>query len=237
MASQWCCGALAWLWCRCQCHDERHRCNPTHVKTLLDHGADVNMKALPSLHKVSALHLAAKRGSTDIVTTLLDAGAKINARLVSGETALFFACEKGSVETVETLLVRGAEVNFKSSQGATALILAAQLPNNAVVLQLLQKHGAKVNVQMKNGASALSMAFHSSHLETFKQLLEMGADLDIVIDGRTLRSAVISSGKFEYIKAMGVQEQKPQTATSHMIPGATRNEQACSASGDCDKHK
>ncbi|MBI4823896.1 MAG: ankyrin repeat domain-containing protein [Nitrospirae bacterium] len=70
------------------------------VKSLLQHGADVNAK---DNNGNTALMYAAVGGHTEIVQTLLNKGANVNAKNNFGNTALIYAVKNGRTEIVSLL--------------------------------------------------------------------------------------------------------------------------------------
>ena len=76
------------------------------VLALLEKGADAN--APFPIVGTRALMVAAAHGHTDTVQALLDAGADVNAKDVTGWTALHAAAFKGDPEIVQLLLDHGA---------------------------------------------------------------------------------------------------------------------------------
>ena len=70
------------------------------ARTLIEHGADVNGKAVNDL---TALHTAAARGNLEAAKLLLDHGADVNARSTDGKTPLDYANERNHPEMVEFL--------------------------------------------------------------------------------------------------------------------------------------
>ena len=68
--------------------------------TLIEHGADVNGKAINDL---TALHTAAARGNLEAAKLLLDHGADPNATSTDGKTPLSYAEERNHPEMVEFL--------------------------------------------------------------------------------------------------------------------------------------
>ena len=73
------------------------------VRTLIEHGADVNAKAENDL---SPLHTAAARGNLEVAALLLDHGADLNATTKDGKTAVAYAEERNHPEMVEFLQYR-----------------------------------------------------------------------------------------------------------------------------------
>lgn len=86
------------------------------VKLLLKSGADANAKQGQS---GSPLHLAAA-AEGGIVRLLLEHGAKVDARMANGSTALMIAAERGCDDAVEVLLEYGADVRAKDRNGSKA---------------------------------------------------------------------------------------------------------------------
>ena len=61
---------------------------------------------------MSSLHCAAANGHTDVIKTLLRAGARVNmVASPSNRTPLFFAAEEGAVNNVQILVRHGAKLN------------------------------------------------------------------------------------------------------------------------------
>ena len=73
------------------------------ARTLIAHGADVNVKAVNDLRP---LHTAAARGNLESATLLLEHGADISATTTDGKTALAYAEEHDHPEMVEFLKSR-----------------------------------------------------------------------------------------------------------------------------------
>ena len=86
------------------------------VRALLERTpADVN--AAYGVKRCTALHMAARRGNTEVIRALLDAGADIEARDSKGETPLRRAVNCNKVAAAKLLLERGANPYSKSSEG------------------------------------------------------------------------------------------------------------------------
>ena len=86
----------------------------------------------------------AARGRTDAVApraseldVLVGAGAAIDRKTNSGETALIAAAQAGHADIVEALLAAGADANDAPSDGSTALRLASERRHVRTVQVLL----------------------------------------------------------------------------------------------------
>ena len=83
------------------------------------------------------------QGSLKIVTTLIENGADVNAKMRHGETALMLAARKGRTEIVKTLLENGADPNVKNMNGETALKYASRYKHTETVQVLKDAGGRK----------------------------------------------------------------------------------------------
>ncbi len=104
--------------------------------------------------KYSPLLLAARQGHTEMVTILLDAGAKVNAKCDDAETPLHGAAYLGQTEVVKILLKAKAEVNAASKDGKTPLDKTEHRKawrdpkKRDECAQLLRTHGAKTSAEL-----------------------------------------------------------------------------------------
>jgi ankyrin repeat protein len=110
-------------------------------------------------HTLTPLMWAARRGATDAMTTLIDAGADVNARDGRHEwTPLQHAIHTRHAAAALLLLDRGADPNGRSAPGRlTPLLMAADDPDATIVAALLQ-HGADPRVAGEAGDTPLSRA-------------------------------------------------------------------------------
>ncbi|XP_037773371.1 LOW QUALITY PROTEIN: ankyrin repeat domain-containing protein 29-like, partial [Penaeus monodon] len=136
-----------------------------------------------------ALLFAAQGGFLDIVTILLDNGAKINQASKDGGTALIVAAQCGHLDVVTELLRRNADPNSAMKDRATAVFVAAQNGHTSVARTLLNA-GAKANVRRLDGASPLWIASQMGHQGVVRLLMSHGVNPDICRhDGATLFKA------------------------------------------------
>ncbi len=83
------------------------------------------------------LHIAAKKGHTNVVEKLIAAGCDVDkARTDSGSTALFTAAQEGQIDVVKKLLENGADRSICGFQNRTPLEQARLKGHDAVVALL-----------------------------------------------------------------------------------------------------
>lgn len=172
------------------------------VRTLLKHNVKINVK---NENNETALHIAARCGSTDIAEQLLNDGIKINEIDYEGDTALHIAVKKNYKDIVKLLLEKGADLNMENVEGRTA----AQLSNeNDEINQIIKaigeyspqkivqlfksvyendyenlnkelKVGFSLNFADDFGNSLLHIAVKNKNIEIARLLIKYGIDLDL----------------------------------------------------------
>lgn len=109
--------------------------------------AGATVKPLTRVGAYAPLHLAARRGNSEIVRALLEAGAEPNAFTSTGVAALHFAAQANSAEAIQALVEFGADVDAPDAfQSRTPLIFAASR-NATVAAQALLAAGADPALQ------------------------------------------------------------------------------------------
>ncbi|GMH40115.1 hypothetical protein BSKO_08019 [Bryopsis sp. KO-2023] len=111
---------------------------------------DVNLDAQTFMSKQTALWSASFEGYHDIVKSLLDAGAEVEAKDVRESTPLFAAAQEGHEETVRILLNGGADPNARDKTGNTPLHVATAMCRVEIIKMLL-KNGANISVTDTSG--------------------------------------------------------------------------------------
>ena len=117
----------------------------------------------------TALMIALREGRTEVVETLIESGADVNAKAYKGATALMGALSVGNTEVVKVLTEAGADVNAKSNEGWTALMSASQ-EGNAEAVEALIDAGANLNIRNGRGWTALMAAREIGHTEVVNLL-------------------------------------------------------------------
>jgi ankyrin repeat protein len=124
---------------------------------------------------------AAEKGDIVTVRALLDQGVDINAKSVSGNTALLCAAQNNHSDMMRFLIDKGADVNAKGKDdgtGAATAILFAATNGQADIVKLLLDRGADVNAATNKiyGNMTLVGALSAGHSDVAKILIERGAD-------------------------------------------------------------
>ena len=148
------------------------------VQKVLASGTNAN--ARDDIGATALMHAAAL-SSPEIVRTLIEARADVNASARSGATALMWAT--GNVANVRLLLDRGAAVNARMKDGTTALVTAARR-GNLDVMRLLLARGSDPKSDANEMTELLRMAF-SDHPEIRQVLAGAGVDLKALASSAT----------------------------------------------------
>lgn len=127
----------------------------------------------------------------EIVASLINHGADVNARDDNGWTPLMSAAQNrdltSDVRIISALLDRGAEVNAVNERGETPLTLACLDHMNfnskgrgqqAAAVKLLLARGAAVNFCTTSDGPPLLLAAEDRNLETVRALLSQGANVN-----------------------------------------------------------
>ncbi|MDR2113370.1 MAG: ankyrin repeat domain-containing protein, partial [Candidatus Accumulibacter sp.] len=95
----------------------------SHVRRLVEAGAEVNLSGWPPLV------YAAYNGHAEIIDYLIGQGAEVDAKAENGSTALFFAARLGHIEAVKTLLKHRADPNIVNDRDETPVDWALKSKN------------------------------------------------------------------------------------------------------------
>src|SRR5215211_5771899 len=134
---------------------------------------------------------AAWKNDVKAARTLIKAGADVNAKDASEQSAFLIAASEGYLELLELTLDSGANVDSLDSYRGTALIRAAERGHADIVGRLLQ---SKIEVDHVNrlGWTALHEAIWlgketTSYADTVRLLVAGGADINLAArtDGRS----------------------------------------------------
>ena len=93
-----------------------------------------------------------------MVVDLITLGCPLDAKTLTGRTALFAACLVNARDIARLLLDAGAETNLQDVEGSTCAHLAAG-QGHPEVIQLLANYGAFLSLQDKEG-TGITMHHH-----------------------------------------------------------------------------
>ncbi len=119
----------------------------------------------------TALIVASRQNSIELVRLLLRRGANVQARGHRQYTALLMASKSGHVDIVRLLLDNGAEVTEETKHGANVLILASWMGHIDVVNALIARPDIDVNKNDSPGRTALMAACMKGHADVVIALL------------------------------------------------------------------
>lgn len=111
--------------------------NVDAVKKLLAKGVEINQPGW------TALHYAAAKGNTEIMTLLLENFAYIDTESPNKTTPLMMAVGSGKLDAVSLLINEGADIHLKNAVGLTALDFALEIEQREIAALLTQKMKAK----------------------------------------------------------------------------------------------
>ncbi|XP_018903045.2 LOW QUALITY PROTEIN: uncharacterized protein [Bemisia tabaci] len=178
------------------------------IHFLLKNGAAVNSPSGSENHKTyylsrtpSPLSIAARKGLLEIVKTLIEFGANINALSANESSPIFEACKKGRFKVAQLLLQHGATPDSKFVD-ETPLSICAQ-KGYLSVLQVLIKFNATVDIADSRGRTPLYRASEQGYVRIVKKLLETGAAINVRTEcGETPLSIAAKNGHLKTVKIL-----------------------------------
>ena len=140
----------------------------------------------------------------EVLQTLIDHGANVNATDKDCQTALVVASDKGNTDAINVLLTAGADPNIADANGNTCLHFTVHQGCNKEVVQMIIDHGAHVIIANKNGLTALMIACERGNIDVINILLEAGSDTDITdANGNTcLQCSVLQGCSIEVLQTI-----------------------------------
>ena len=171
---------------------------PLHVACLFDHlevahtllesGADVELRVEKTIAKETSLHIAAGHGNGQIVRVLLEKGADPNSIASNHvKTPLHVAASVGHVQVVKYLLQGGAKREVQRpaelsrfGSWCTPLHLACQ-KGHLEIVKVLHQHGANIDAVSEDhrGISVLHKAVINHHVDIIKYLISQGVTMNV----------------------------------------------------------
>ena len=171
------------------------------MTALLKSGVDPNSRKGPSYDKgfggfdtgshPTALMIAATERHPDIVTLLIQHGAKVNDKDTQGDSALQWAIHGKSLQSCQILIDHGADMEAMGHEQVSPLSEAVSL-GDLEIAEMMLKKGAKVNAANAEGITALMSSADEPIVEL---LLRKGANVNAVAkSGETALSIAKARG-------------------------------------------
>jgi len=152
-------------------------------------GVDVDVaEATSQFAEWTPLCAAAKRGTANIASILIDAGANIDGvyNFRGCGIPLHIAIEHNSITVVRLLIDRGANLSYTNEHGMPALHHAAAAPGDCVeIVAMLLEAGAEINNRSsgEDHSTALCFAIEKRNIDVVRLLI---ATTDCETDARDL---------------------------------------------------
>lgn len=135
------------------------------------------------------LNLAAKAGVSEIISTLIEKGADVNARSRYGYKALPLACAHGNVEAAKVLLDNGASLfesyprynengDIVEERHVCVGILSASRNGTPELIKFLVDYGADIKEKDLNGETLLHKAAESGNHKLLDFLVTSGLEVN-----------------------------------------------------------
>ena len=119
----------------------------------------------------------------EIVETLIDKSADVNAKNKNGKTALMRASWNGRISEIKLLIVNGAYIDAKSNHGTTHLMAASEA-NQIEVLKIFLSRKININAGNNIGLTGLMVACRKGNVGVARLLIS-----DEALVASTLNSA------------------------------------------------
>ncbi len=129
------------------------------VKKYLEKGGNINIK---SIFGHTALLIASKCASQEMLSFLIEQGANVNATLDCLESPLHWAVASRDPFRVELLIKNGARVNWQDDLGYTPLHWAVSR-DFLEVAQVLINHGADINIRTDDNKTVIEVALEKKN--------------------------------------------------------------------------
>jgi ankyrin repeat protein len=162
------------------------------VVYLIQHSADVDTPRVyyPGLRTATPLYTAVRKGlSTRTLGALVDAGADVNRRCITGSTPLHVAALKNCADAVVLLLSRGADAGLTDRSGFDALYFALNGKKEEAAMAILQHaevpldrvYTIQFNIDRLSTTALHTAVMNKCSLDVVRVLVERGASVTATI--------------------------------------------------------
>eukprot|EP00752_Nemacystus_decipiens_P005462 g4948.t1 len=170
------------------------------------------------------LIVAAARGHTDAVRTLIMNQASLSAVEHKGANALHASSQQGRLDATRLLIRHGSDLEAKTKFGYTCLHMAASR-GQAHVMKVLVEAGANIESREHEGRTPLHVGAEGGHANVCKLLAEAGADLEAAHGDQY--TALHSSAYLGHEDVMKVLIEAGENLNSRLLDGRTPLHECC----------
>ncbi|MFO0994277.1 MAG: ankyrin repeat domain-containing protein [Hyphomicrobiales bacterium] len=128
---------------------------------------------------MAQLHDAVIAGDAARVDVLINAGAPVDEKNKSGETALLLAVKHDKTAIAKSLMASGASIDARAKNKDTPWLLAGASGRTELIREMVPL-GPDLSIRNRYGGNALIPACERGHVETIKVLLTTDIDVDHV---------------------------------------------------------
>lgn len=185
------------------------------VAELIKLGADVNTTDTNN-RDVTPLMMAALYENIECIHTLVEAGAKLEAKSSNSRTALMYAIISKKWGAVAVLIKLGATVNTTDNGNISPLMMAASYENIEYINKLVQL-AADLEVKDCNGNTALMNSIIHKKWVVVAELIKVGANVDIKnVDGYTPKMllSIINESAIAQLEKYGIRMTEDERISS-----------------------
>jgi len=129
-------------------------------------------------YKRTAMHAAASKGHTQILSLLLDHGVDIECRDYLGNTALHLTSQSAKLEAGQFLVDRGADIDATNQYNNTPLMYATNRGYIEYARMLLERKAA-IDVPGYLGMTPLHWAVNARKPQAVRLLLKYGVNINV----------------------------------------------------------
>jgi ankyrin repeat protein len=128
---------------------------------------------------MAELHDAVIADDLARVSSLIEAGAVVDEKNRSGETALLLAVKHGRTAIAKQLMAAGASIDARAKNKDTPWLLAGAAGRTEIIREMIPRE-PNLSIRNRYGGNALIPACERAHVETIKLLLTTAIDVDHV---------------------------------------------------------
>ena len=153
---------------------------------------------------LSAIHIAALLGHTDIVEYFVSIGINVNEANNKNDTPVLWAARGNHLHTARSLIKMGADLNHQNDKGSTPFYWAVRYGFEEMASLLITEGKVDINQSRKLGlVSPIVLASALGYTNIVRLLLENGADVNLSINnGFTSLHYAAGLGNLDTIKVL-----------------------------------